>query len=123
MLGTSEKVACCAFTQIVLRVDESLLGLGKTELMTELTTNGVPNWHANFELINSLSFFRSGGWRDWILRGDIDRVAKNNGGPFPVAERVLAHDGVGLGKTNFLSTGNRKHLQSVLRSLKRRGAA
>ena len=119
MLGTAEALSCCAFTQVVLRVDEALLGLGKTELMAELTKNGIPNWHANFELINSLSFFRSGGWRDWILRGDIDRVGKNNEGPFPVAERIFAHGGLGLGKTNFLSAGNRRHLQSVLRSLKK----
>jgi dTDP-4-amino-4,6-dideoxygalactose transaminase len=123
MLGTAETVSCCALTQVVLRVDEALFGLGKTELMTELTKSGVPNWHANFELVNSLSFFRSGGWRDWILRGDIDRVGKNNGGQFPVAERVYARDGLGLGKTNFLSAGNRKHLQSVLHSLKKRGLA
>lgn len=123
MLGTAESVSCCAFTQVVLRVDEALLGLGKTELMAELTKSGIPNWHANFELINGLSFFRCGGWRDWILRGDIDRVGKNNDGTFPVAERIFADGGMGLGKTNFLSAGNRKHLQSVLRSLKKGRAA
>ena len=123
VLGKAETISCCAFTQVVLRVDEAALGFGKTELMTALTEKGIPNWHANFELINSLSFFRSGGWRDWILRGDIDRVAKNNDGLFPVAARVFAHDGLGLGKTNFLSAGNRRHLQSVLRSLTKRGAA
>jgi dTDP-4-amino-4,6-dideoxygalactose transaminase len=123
VLGTAETVSCCAFTQVVLRIDEALLGLGKTELMMVLKKNGIPNWHANFELINSLSFFRSGRWRDWILRGDIDRVARNNDGPFPVAERVFVHDGLGLGKTNFLSAGNRNHLLSVLHSLKIRGVA
>jgi len=122
VLGTAETFSSCAFTQVVLRVDEALLGRGKTELMTELTRNGIANWHANFELINSLTFFRSGGWRDWILRGDIDRVGKNNIGPFPVAEGVLAHEGLGLGKTNFLSAGNRNHLQTVLRSLTKREA-
>jgi len=91
--------------------------------MAELTKSGIANWHANFELINSLSFFRSGTWRDWILRGDIDRVAKNNGGPFPVAERIFSRDGLGLGKMNFLSKGNRKYLLSVLRSLNKRGVA
>jgi hypothetical protein len=49
-------------------------------------------------------------------------VQNNNGGPFSVAERIFAHDGLGLGKTNFLSSGNRKHLQSVLRSLTKRQA-
>jgi dTDP-4-amino-4,6-dideoxygalactose transaminase len=123
VLGMSETVAGCSFSQVILRLDEILAGIEKNRLMAELTKNGIANWHANFELINSLSFFRSGAWRDWILRGDIDRVEKNNDGPFPVAERVFARDGVGLGKTNFLSAGNRAHLQSVLRSLTKRGAA
>lgn len=121
VLGAAESVSCCAFSQVVLRVDASLLGLKKSELVSQLTKNGIPNWHGNFELVNSLSFFRAGGWRDWILRGDIDRVGANNDGPFPVAERVFGHVGLGLGKTNFLSPGNRKHLMSTIRSLATRG--
>lgn len=122
VLGAAETVSSCAFTQVVLRVDETLLGLGKAELMTELTKNGIANWHANFELINGLTFFRSGRWRDWILRGDIDRVEANNNASFRVAERVFAHEGLGLGKTNFLSVGNRNHLQTALHSLMKRRA-
>jgi dTDP-4-amino-4,6-dideoxygalactose transaminase len=117
VLGTAEECSSCAFTQVVLHVDEVSLGLNKTEFMKELTAHGIPNWHANFELINSLSFFRTGDWRDWILKGDIDRIAKNNEGSFPVAEQVFAREGVGLAKTNFMSLGNRRHLQSVLRDL------
>jgi dTDP-4-amino-4,6-dideoxygalactose transaminase len=121
VLGTADSVSRCALTQVVVRIDEKLLGFSKAELMAELTRNGVANWHANFELINGLTFFRSEAWRDWILRGDIDRVAKNNKGPFPAAERTFGHEGFGLGKTNFLSAGNRKHLHSVLHSLSTRG--
>ncbi len=117
VFGAAKNPSCCAFTQVVLRIDETLLGFGKSAVMAHFTQNGVPNWHANFELINGLSFFRSGTWRDWALRGDIDRVEKNNQGSFPTAERVFGHSGLGLGKTNFLSVGNRKHLVSVLRSL------
>ena len=85
----------------MVRIDEALLGFGKAELMAELTRNGIANWHANFELINSLTFFRVRSWRDWILRGDIERVAKNNRGPFPAAERTFGHDGLGLGKSEL----------------------
>jgi dTDP-4-amino-4,6-dideoxygalactose transaminase len=123
VLGASDTISDCSFAQVVLRLDEASAGFHKSELMAELTKNGIPNFHANFELINSLSFFRTGAWRDWILRGDIDRIERNNSGPFPVAERVFARDGIGLGKSNFLSAGNRTHLQSVLRSLAGRGAA
>jgi dTDP-4-amino-4,6-dideoxygalactose transaminase len=123
VLGHATAAPDCAFTQVVLRLDERRAGIGKDALMAELTKNGVPNWHANFELINTLSLFRTGAWRDWILRGDVERVAQNNDGPFPIAERIFSRDGLGLGKTNFLSAGNRKHLQSVLRSLIKRAAA
>jgi dTDP-4-amino-4,6-dideoxygalactose transaminase len=121
--GATEMQSSSAFTQVVLRIDEALLGRSKEALMTGLTANGIPNWHANFELINSLSFFRTGGWRDWILRGDLDRVARNNEGRFPVAEQVFAQDGIGLNKTNFLSPGNQRHLESVLRKLAAKGHA
>jgi dTDP-4-amino-4,6-dideoxygalactose transaminase len=117
VLGHAAAASDCAYTQVVLRLDERRAGIGKNALMAELTKNGVTNFHASFEPINSLSLFRTGAWRDWILRGDVERVAHNNAGPFPVAERIFAHDGLGLGKTNFLSAGNRRHLQSVLRSL------
>jgi dTDP-4-amino-4,6-dideoxygalactose transaminase len=117
VLGAGESISCCAFTQIVLRIDERALGIDKDALMRELTSKGVPNWHANFELINTLSFFRSSSWRDWILRGDIDRVAQNNSGAFATAEDVYARAGIGLGKSNFLSAGNRKHLASVLHAV------
>jgi dTDP-4-amino-4,6-dideoxygalactose transaminase len=123
VLGTAENWSSCAFTQVVLRVDERALGVGKDELMKKLTENGVSNWHANFELINSVSLFRTGGWRDWILRGDAERVAANNMGAFPAAEQVYRHAGIGLAKTNFLSKGNRAHLQSVLKSLTGRTGA
>lgn len=123
VLGHATAIPDCAFTQVVLRLDEGRAGIGKDALMAELTKNGVSNWHANFELINTLSLFRTGAWRDWILRGDVERVARNNNGPFPAAERLFAHDGFGLGKRNFLSAGNLSHLKSVLRALIRRARA
>lgn len=120
ILGATESVSSSAFTQVVLRLDENAFGLSKRELMDFLSKSGVPHWHANFELINTLSFFRGDAWRDWILRGDIDRVAANNSGSFPAAELVYAQSGLGLSKSNFLSDGNRKHLNSVLQSLIRK---
>jgi dTDP-4-amino-4,6-dideoxygalactose transaminase len=117
VLGAAKDCSSCAFTQVVLRVDEEALGVTKDVMMRKLTENGISNWHANFELINSLSLFRTDGWLDWILRGDLGRVAANNMGTFPVAERVYRHDGISLAKTNFLSKGNREHLQSVLKTV------
>jgi dTDP-4-amino-4,6-dideoxygalactose transaminase len=122
-LGTAESISCSALTQVVLRIDEALLGVTKKDLMAGLTENGIPNWHANFELISSLSVFRSDHWLEWILRGDVERARQNNSGPFPVAQRVYDETGIGLRNTNFLSSGNRKYLQSVLHSLLKRTKA
>ncbi|MCG2671592.1 DegT/DnrJ/EryC1/StrS family aminotransferase [Bradyrhizobium sp. GCM10023182] len=123
VLGATDSVPSSAFTQVVLRLEESAFGLSKRELMDFLGQSGVPHWHANFELINTLSFFRGDAWRDWILRGDIDRVAANNSGSFPAAERVYAQSGLGLSKSNFLSDGNRRHLDTVIQSLSRKSGS
>jgi dTDP-4-amino-4,6-dideoxygalactose transaminase len=117
VLGSEPLVANAAFTQVVMRIDENKLGIDKNTLSAGLSEKGVSVWHANFELINSLSLFRNGSWRDWILRGDLDRVGRNYAEPFPIASRVLSQTGIGLGKTNFLSTGNLKHLKTTLESI------
>lgn len=114
VLGAGGTLSTAVFTQVVLRIDESRLPCAKAELMRYLAEQGVPAWHANFELINSLTFFREGRWREWILRGDLDRIAANYSAPYPSARRLFNTGGVGLSKMNFLSSGNLGHLKRVL---------
>ena len=83
----------------------------KKKIWEGLHQRGIPVWHANFELINSLSFFAKGNWADWILRGDINRVSANYTSEFPNAKKVYDQVGIGLGMMNFLSSNNIKHLQ------------
>jgi dTDP-4-amino-4,6-dideoxygalactose transaminase len=114
VLGNSVNVRDSAFTQIVLRLDEELLGLSKQALFDGLRARGVAVWHANFEPINTLSLFRQGIWRKWIKIGDVDRVARNYASSFPSSELIFSRTGLGLGKMNFLSSGNFRHLvQSI----------
>ena len=110
VMGATDQPQDCAFTQVVLRLDETKFGHDKSWFRDELSRRGVAIWHANFELINSLSFFRSDHWRDWVLKGDIDRIARNFHGGFPVAQRVFDSTGVGLPKTHFLSKARLRHL-------------
>lgn len=110
VLGDAENLGNCAFTQVVLRLDESKLGRNKAWLRDGLASRGVATWHANFELINSLSFFREDHWKEWVARGDIGRVSRNFGGDFPDANRVFDSVGVGLPKINFLSGARLKQL-------------
>ncbi|MBY3109298.1 hypothetical protein HFO68_32940 [Rhizobium laguerreae] len=115
-LGSGDAIASSAFTQVVLKLDETQLGAKKADLLAYFAVSGVPSWQANFELINSLTFFKQGGWRDWILRGDIERVADNYASAFPNAEKLYQSKGFGFGKPNFLSSGNFRNMISVLNS-------
>jgi dTDP-4-amino-4,6-dideoxygalactose transaminase len=92
-----------AYTQVVLKLVDPLLQQRKPAIMTMLYNAGVGAWHANFEPINSLAFFRTGLWRDWILRGDMERIERNYAGPFPNAEHAFHASGLGLLRDNFLS--------------------
>lgn len=109
-LGASNAVADCAFTQVVLRLDESKLSRSKTELKDALFARGVQVWHANFEPINSLKLFRTPAWEEWLPRADLSRTRSNYAESFPNAERIFSSTGLGLGKMNFLSRSNLRHL-------------
>ena len=114
VLGAAQDPADPSYTQVVLRIDEDRIGRSKKSLMDELKRRGVHVWHASFELIPTLSFFRQDAWRDWILRGDVERAQSNYHRAFPEASRVFASTGLGLGKMNFLSESNRRHLAGQL---------
>lgn len=92
-----------AYSQIVVKLDSEVLGVSKLELMKRLSERGIGVWHANFEPINGLGFFKDGGWRDWILRGDISRVERNYNQNFVNSEAVYRNLGMGFAKNNFLS--------------------
>ena len=92
-----------AYSQVTVKLHSKILGVSKTELMERLRARGIGVWHANFEPINSLTFFREGHWRDWVLRGDLDRVERNYKHKFANSEHVYEEIGLGFSKNNFLS--------------------
>jgi dTDP-4-amino-4,6-dideoxygalactose transaminase len=113
--ATARTPSDCAFTQVVLRLDETKLGRSKTAFKDELYARGVPVWHANFELINSLSLFRQSLWEEWLPKADIARTRANYLGAYPVAQRLYEQGGMGLGKMNFLSKPNLRHIEDLSR--------
>lgn len=117
VLGAGAGVADCAFTQVVLRIDENKLGRTKTEFKDELYARGVPVWHANFELIPSLSLFRGDAWERWLPCADVERTRFNYHAAFPVAARTFESSGLSLAKMNFLSRQNLRHLIAQLDAL------
>lgn len=118
MLGSGSRVEDSSFTQIVLRLNEAQLGCSKAALREALLAQGVPAWHANFELIPGLSFFRNDTWRDWVLAGDVSRVSENYHGAWPGAEHVFASGGIGLPKSHLapsMISGLKKKFAAALR--------
>ena len=120
VLGNANSTDACAFTQVVLRIDEAKLGRSKTEFKDALYARGVPVWHANFELINSLSLFSGSAWEEWLPRAEFERTRANYAAAFPVATKMMQSAGLGLGKMNFLSGPNLKHLKKQIETLARR---
>jgi hypothetical protein len=122
VLGCAGRAEQCAFTQVVLRIDETLLGRSKLEFKESLYSRGIPVWHANFEPINSISLFRTALWEEWLPRCDLSRTRANYAGAFPAAYKLMRSDGLGLGKMNFLSRQNLRYLieqiERILRSRK-----
>ncbi len=117
MLGAGQAPDQSSYAQAVLKIDLTHSQVSKKVLWDNLSGNGITLWHANFELINSLSFFRKGTWKEWILKGDLERIEKNYGFHFPNAQQVYDHGGIGLAKMNFLSAENLKHLKSTLEKI------
>ena len=114
VLGESTSIIDCAFTQVVLRIDEEKFGCSKKVLRDALLCRGVVTWHANFELINSLSFFREDSWVDWVIKGDIERARNNYHSDFFVAQKTYESGGLGLPKTYFLSKAQLHNLKKKI---------
>jgi perosamine synthetase len=114
MLGHATAIADCAFTQVVVRIDESKLGCSKQAFRDRLAAHGVATWHANFEPIPSLSFFKNGTWRNWIIAGDIDRAAANYHGDFPVCSAVYDSIGLGFSKAHFQAPWRLRQLKAKI---------
>ena len=120
VLGNAASARECAFTQVVLRIDEAALGWTKSAFMEALAARGVPVWHANFEPINSLTLFRESAWEDWLPKADLERTRANYRAPYSAAQRVFDSSGLGLGKMNFLSRQNLRHLTAQIEALRAR---
>jgi len=107
VLGSSKNIADSAFTQIVLRIDSKYSVL---DLRNKFSDLGISTWYANFELINSLSFYKNETYKKWIYSNDFNRINKNYARDYPVAQSVFAKYGIGFPKTYFLSTVRLRYL-------------
>jgi hydrogenase maturation factor HypE len=85
--------------------------------MDRLYARGISVWHANFEPINSLSFYKNNEWEKWVLKGDVANIRKNYERHYVNSNKVYSSLGIGLGKMNFLSRNNVDFLSHQLISI------
>jgi len=90
-----------SYAQVVLKLEESI---SKNQLMKGLKAQNIPVWHANFELINSFSFFQhQEKWQKWLSQSDPTRVLENYTNHFKNATYVFEKGGIGLDRNLFTS--------------------
>lgn len=91
-----------AFTQVVLKMEESICGFSKMDAMVHLSEAGIGVWHANFEPINSLEFFSSNEWKTWAQKGDLDFLSSNYNRIYSNSLEVFMKRGFGINRVHFL---------------------
>ncbi|MCX7747184.1 MAG: DegT/DnrJ/EryC1/StrS family aminotransferase [Clostridia bacterium] len=106
--------AISAYSQVIAKIDEKTLGISRDELVKRCGQQGIQVRNANFELLTSLSFFKDGAWREWILKGNMNRLESNYSYNYSNSIDVFNNIGVGFPKTYFLTKSKLKKLIKTL---------
>ena len=85
--------------------------------MKKLQDQNLIIWHANFEEITSLSFFKNENWKDWIVAGDLNYVEKNYNSEFKNASLVYSSIGIGIMRNNFVTENGAKNVVKKLKQI------
>jgi len=108
-----------SFSQVVIRLSPKV---NKSGLMEKLGEKNVSVWHANFELIPSIHFFKQGTWKKWSTSHDLESIHANYTGAFPQAQAVYEHLGIGFMPHNFLTLRRtKKTMRAITDSLNELG--
>ena len=90
--------------------------------MSKLTDKNVFVWHANFELIPTISFFKKHTWKKWSHNKDLSFAESNYSRKFGNAQLVYDQLGLGFMPNNFL-TRRQTHatINTIIKSLEEIG--
>jgi len=102
------------YAQIVVRLNKKI---NKKIFMKKLQDQNLIIWHANFEEITSLSFFKNENWKDWIVAGDLNYVEKNYNSEFKNASLVYSSIGIGIMRNNFVTENGAKNVVKKLKKI------
>ena len=102
------------YAQIIVRLNKKI---NKKIFMKKLQDQNLIIWHANFEEITSLSFFKNENWKDWIVAGDLNYVEKNYNSEFKNASLVYSSIGIGIMRNNFVTENGAKNVVKKLKKI------
>lgn len=100
-----------SYAQVVLRLDAKI---DKLIFMSKLNEENISIFHANFEPIPTISFFKNATWKLWSDALDVEWVAANYQDEFINSKLVFESFGIGLFPINFLT---KKSVNSTINSL------
>lgn len=100
------------YAQIVIKLNKKI---NKKSFIKKLQDNNLIVWHANFETITSLSFFKKGNWKDWIIAGDLNFVEDNYKNEYKNASNVYSFSGIGIMRNNFITENGAKNVIQKLK--------
>ncbi len=105
-----------SYGQVVLVLEEEV---DKILFMEKLKEKRVSVWHANFELISTISFFKNDTWIEWSNSKNIDYIKQNYSSNFRNAKLVYDSLGLGFMPSNFLTKrSTKKTIASIENILK-----
>jgi perosamine synthetase len=106
-----------SFSQVVVRLNKQI---NKSHLMNKLKEKNISVWHANFELIPTISFFKKGTWKNYSNSTDLNFIENNYFGRFKNAELVYDNVGLGFMPNNFLTLKRTKNtIKAIMSSLEK----
>lgn len=116
LIDTNNYNTRASFAQLVFKLS---IKIDKSLFMKKLEENRIIVWHANFELIPSISFFKNATWEKWSDSKNIDFVRNNYKSEFKNSKLVYEKLGIGLMPNNFSTMKRTKHtLHSINKILK-----
>jgi len=106
-----------SYMQLIIKIEDDCK-LSKSQLFTFFESYSIAVWHANFEPIISLRFYKDDKeWRKWIMKDNCDKISQNYKRDYITSNKVYNSTGLGFMRNNFISYTNTLRLTYVLKKL------
>lgn len=112
--GNSTSLSDPSFSQVVLKLN-GFSEKNKAGLLKHLEEQKITAFHANFEPISTLTFFKSGNWTKWMNDPHWSTKMEMEEIQYPNSFEIFRQKGIGLSRTNFQSKYTTKRLIAAIK--------